>query len=404
MSYESWEEVKLGDICQIKHGYAFKGEFFSDEPTNNLLLTPGNFAIGGGFKSDKFKYYHGKIPKDYILKANELIVTMTDLSKEADTLGYAAKVPIDSSKLFLHNQRLGLITLINEKYDADFIYWLMRSEHYQKFVAGSATGATVKHTSPSKILAFKVKLPPLPTQKKIAKILSNYDDLIENNLKQIELLEERARLTYEEWFLRFRIDGQKLEIDKESGLPFGWEKKKVGDLLAKVKNTTKIKKSDILKNGINPVVDQSKEFIVGYTNETNVNKYNDVPFIVFGDHTRILKFINFSFARGADGTQVLVSNNPKMPQVMFYHALVKIDLSNYHYARHYKFLKVEEVIVPTLKIAKRYEVLGNMIFETIKNLRVQNQLLKESRDILLPRLMMGVIDVKNIEVEVQDEL
>ncbi|WP_220271734.1 MULTISPECIES: hypothetical protein [unclassified Helicobacter] len=65
---ESWEEVRLGDIIDIKHGWAFKGEFITTEPNNNILVTPGNFHIGGGFKSNKFKYYKGNFPAEYILK------------------------------------------------------------------------------------------------------------------------------------------------------------------------------------------------------------------------------------------------------------------------------------------------------------------------------------------------
>ena len=143
---EGWKEVKLGEIINIKHGYGFKGEFFSDEETENILLTPGNFNIGGGFKADKLKYYAGPINENFILNENDVIVTMTDLSKMADTLGFSAKIPRDSSKKYLHNQRIGLVELINNTFDLDFIYWLLRTESYQRYIAGSAIGATVKHT------------------------------------------------------------------------------------------------------------------------------------------------------------------------------------------------------------------------------------------------------------------
>src|SRR5690242_5162290 len=106
---DGWKPYKLGDLVEIKHGFAFKGEFFSDVPSANVLLTPGNFNIGGGFKSDKFKYYVGEVDDDYVLKKNDLIVTMTDFSKAGDTLGFAAKVPEQVRVKYLHNQRLGLI-------------------------------------------------------------------------------------------------------------------------------------------------------------------------------------------------------------------------------------------------------------------------------------------------------
>jgi type I restriction enzyme S subunit len=81
-----WRETSLGELIDIKHGFAFKGEFFRDEPRGDILLTPGNFAIGGGFKADRLKYYEGPVPEEFVLHEGDLIVTMTDLSKQADTL------------------------------------------------------------------------------------------------------------------------------------------------------------------------------------------------------------------------------------------------------------------------------------------------------------------------------
>ena len=135
--------MKLGDICEIKHGYAFRGEHFCDEPTDYLLVTPGNFAIGGGFQ-EKPKYYNGIIPDDYVLSMNDLIVTMTDLSKQGDTLGYSALVP--ASNRYLHNQRIGLVTIKSDCVLKEFVYWVMRTRNYQRFIVNPASGSTVKQT------------------------------------------------------------------------------------------------------------------------------------------------------------------------------------------------------------------------------------------------------------------
>lgn len=150
---KGWEYKTLNEIMSIKHGFAFKGEYFIEDENENILLTPGNFKIGGGFKADNFKYYNGAIPEDYVLESGDLIVTMTDLSVGADTIGYPAIVPEIKNKRLLHNQRLGKITSNNNlKY---YIYWLMRSSDYRFHILGGITGTTVKHTSPSKILDYK---------------------------------------------------------------------------------------------------------------------------------------------------------------------------------------------------------------------------------------------------------
>ena len=152
-----WIYSGLSKLIDIKHGFAFKGEYFSETKTNQILLTPGNVRIGGGFKFDKLKYYKGEIPKDYIFGVDDIFVSMTDLSKECDSLGYAARVPSREDTQFLHNQRLGRVILGKHPSSVkEFIYQVLISQNYRNTVLGSVTGTTVKHTSPSKILSHVI--------------------------------------------------------------------------------------------------------------------------------------------------------------------------------------------------------------------------------------------------------
>ncbi len=141
-----WKEYRLGEIFKVKHGFAFRGEYISIESNNNVLVTPGNFHVGGGFKYDKFKYYRSSdFPQDYILSTGDIVITMTDLSKESDTLGFAAKIPISTNQKFLHNQRIGLLQFKRNDFDRDFIYWILRTREYQSYIVGSASGTSVMH-------------------------------------------------------------------------------------------------------------------------------------------------------------------------------------------------------------------------------------------------------------------
>ena len=183
---EDWVEVSLKDYISIKHGYAFKGNYISTEPTNLILVTPGNFKIGGGFKFDKFKYYTNEnFPKDYIFKAGDLIVTMTDLSVDGNTLGYPAFVPENYSKeVYLHNQRVGKVEFINEigKY---FLHQLMKTDDYQWFVLGGASGTAIRHTSPTSICNYSFRMPP---KSKILEFETFANGLEEKNKKnQIQI-------------------------------------------------------------------------------------------------------------------------------------------------------------------------------------------------------------------------
>ena len=86
-----WRECSIGDLVNIKHGFAFSGKHISKDHGKCVLVTPGNFEIGGGFKEGNAKYFHALYPEEFVFAPGDLIVTMTDLSKTADTLGYSAK-------------------------------------------------------------------------------------------------------------------------------------------------------------------------------------------------------------------------------------------------------------------------------------------------------------------------
>jgi type I restriction enzyme S subunit len=183
------------------------------------LLTPGNFAIGGGFKYDKLKYFDGDVPEEFVLTIGDLLVTMTDLSKQADTLGYPAIVPETPNVRYLHNQRLGLVEIrpdapLHKRY----LFYLLCSREYRHEVIASATGTTVKHTAPKRIAAFKFLLPTHDDQRAIAHILGSLDDKIELNRRMNETLEAMARAIFKSWFIDFDPVRAKAE-DSDPRLP-----------------------------------------------------------------------------------------------------------------------------------------------------------------------------------------
>ena len=258
---KEWVEVAIGDLIDIDHGYAFKGQSIHDDPQDqsDILLTPGNFAIGGGFKGDKFKYYDGDAPEGFVLHSNDLLVTMTDLSKESDTLGYPALVPSRTdNRRYLHNQRLGKIKL-KETNDVDFryLYYVMCSRDYRNEILASCTGTTVKHTSPERIKQYRFLLPPKEEQEAIAHVLGTLDDKIELNRRMNRTLEEMARAIFQDWFVDFgptraKIEGQEPYlppelwdlfpdqlVDSEKGeIPEGWQVKPLGKVVELFGGTT----------------------------------------------------------------------------------------------------------------------------------------------------------------------
>lgn len=318
-----------------------------------------------------------------MIPANSVVVAMYG---QGDTAGRVAinKIPLST------NQACCNLVINHVIADYEYVYYALCTL-YDRLVALKNGGAQ-PNLNAKKIKAIEIPFPDLETQRIIASVLGSYDNLIENNQKQIKLLEEAARRLYKEWFVDLRFPGYE-DTPIVDGVPEGWERLPVGELIEKIPRTTQIMASEYGKEGPIPIIDQSREFIAGYTDNhaslVNVGK----PVIVFGDHTRILKYIQFPFAKGADGTQLIVSNTDRMPQSLFYCSLVGVDLSNYHYARHFKYLKAEELLVPTHVIAEAFDHFVSPMFSKIQRLRDINKAATNARDRLLPKLMSGEIEV-----------
>ena len=180
-----WEVKALSQEITIKHGFAFEGDYFSITPNNYILMTPGNFHKNGNlYFGTNTKYYTGPIPKDYILVNGDALVVMTDLTKEMTILGNT--VILESTKKVLHNQRIGKLIQRAGSFNTNFLVLLMNSSYVKKHVKLTATGTTVRHTSPSKILEVQVPAPPLDEQQKITDILTSIDDSIQQQQRELQ--------------------------------------------------------------------------------------------------------------------------------------------------------------------------------------------------------------------------
>ena len=170
--------MKLGEILSVKHGWAFKGEYFAEDGEQSIL-TPGNFFEKGGFKPNngKERYYTGVYPKEYLCHKGDLIVAMTQQAE--GLLGSTALVPENDK--YLHNQRIGLITCDEKRLNKLFAYYLFMTKSVREQLERSSSGTKVKHTSPEKIYDVEVEIPDVISQQKIANLLWSVDEKIANN-------------------------------------------------------------------------------------------------------------------------------------------------------------------------------------------------------------------------------
>jgi len=417
----AWEEVRLGDIIHVKHGWAFKGEYFSDNG-NLIVVTPGNFIEKGGFKYTigKEKFYTDSFPKEYLLKKNDLIIAMTE---QADgLLGSPALVPENNK--FLHNQRIGLITkLDNSKVDEKFIYFLFFDKKLRIDISNSSTGTKVRHTSPKSIYKLKINLPSLETQQKIVNLISNYDDLIENNNKRIKLLESMAEELYKEWFVRLRFPNyQNTKI--EDGIPQGWEEKTINKL-CEVTSSKRIFSSEYIEKGI-PFF-RGKEITLKSNNKSiddilyiKQEKYEEIKksFGVPKEKDILLTAVGtigsiYSVKKSddefyfKDGNLIWLKNFNNEVEYFIYYFLkseeIQNKLENISIGSSQKALTIDSikkitVIVPTNDIIILFNKLIEPILKEIDILQQKTQTLKETRDLLLPRLLSRKLDIEKLDI------
>lgn len=287
-----------------------------------------------------------------------------------------------------------------------YLAFYLRGYLFRKAVTNNAF-MTLRASFNEDIFSFlNLYLPEYQEQVKIGDMLYNMEQKIRINQKICSELEAIAKTLYDYWFVQFdfpdengrpyRTSGGEMvwNAQLKRGIPKGWTTTTVGKTLAKIPNTTRILSSKYMNEGQIPVIDQSSEFIAGYTNDPEAILKSDSGYIVFGDHTRVVKYIRFPFARGADGTQVLKSNNPCIPEELFYQMVNSIDLSNYGYARHFKFLKDTLIMVPDKNISNEFVKIVRPIYEKQVGIVFENIELIKLRDWLLPMLMNGQATVE----------
>lgn len=386
------KRFKIGDLYTVSNGLSKGKAFFGQGyPFLTFSEVMNNFFVPNTLLSlvqteinerAKFSIHRGDI-------------FLNRTSETADELGISC-VALKDYPNATFNGFCKRLRPVGEDVVPEYIGYYMRTNAFRKHML-VLTGSMITRASlrNEQLLSIEIELPSKENQLKIAHFLRQYDLLIDNCKKQIALLEEAAQRLYREWFVDMRFPGHESTPIGENGLPGGWEHEKVGSLLRKIKRSVLVQTADYKEAGSLPIIDQSRKFIAGYTDNLDTKVSENLPVILFGDHTRILKFITFDFARGADGTQLIISNNlERMPQCLFFLSLKNVDLSNYSYARHFKYLKEEKVLMPTVVLAQKFEAVISLYFNEISVLqKIQNKC-SSVRDILLPRLISGQIEIK----------
>lgn len=438
--------VKLGDLIRVKHGFAFKGEHFVDQPTPHVLMTPGNFAIGGGFQDGKLKFYRGPVPEDFVLTPGDLVVTMTDLSRGADTLGYSAVVPKESGRVYLHNQRIGLVEVLEPtKVAKNWLHYLLRSAEYRAWVIGSASGSTVKHTSPSRIYEFEFLLPTLDQQKEAAATLDALEERIAILRQTNATLESIAQAIFKSWFIDFDpvrakaesrvpegMDAETVALfpsefeESELGLiPRGWAVRPIGELVEAVGGSTpdtsvaeywepalyNWTSPKDLSGATGPVLLDTERKI----SEAGLSKISSgllpVGTLLMSSRAPIgyLSLAQIPVAIN-QGYIAMLPGGILPPLYLYFWCAANMDVIKSH-ANGSTFMEISkkafrpiQALVPPPQVVSFFADFAAALFSKLTANQRQARSLIEMRDVLLPRLVSGKLRLPVSESQFQEEI
>jgi len=305
-------------------------------------------------------------------------------------------------------RRVALVRPDPKKVDSRFLLYYFLSQHWRSVIEGFIiTGATVERIPIEKLPDFPVSLPSLSAQRRIASILSAYDELIENNRRRMALLEESARLLYREWFVRLRFPDH-ASTRLNDGVPEGWERKHLGDVCDDIRDhvTPSDLDPDVPYIGLEHMPRRSISLTEWETAEKVTSskfryKAND---ILFGKIRPYFHKVGIAFTDGVASSDAIVIR----PNSEGLHSLVLMTVSSDEFVADtsqsmregskmpradWNQMLQYPVLLPPKGLLVTFSAFVTDITAQLRNLCFQNRKLRAARDLLLPRLMNGEIDV-----------
>ena len=378
-----WEKVKLGNVT-----YSCLGKMLDQNKNKgdyqpylaNVNVRWGEFDL----EDLPLMKFEESEQERYELKYGDLVIC------EGGEPGRCAiwKEQIPNMKIQKALHRVRVHDCLDYRY---LFYWFLLAgktgELDQYF-----TGATIKHMPGQKLKEVVIDKPPLEIQHRIADILSAYDDLIENNQKQIKLLEEAAQRHYKEWFVDLRFPGHE-NMKIVDGVPEGWQRGTVGRI-AEFKRGRTITKAQV-KGGNVPVVAGGLE--PAYYHNVANTKAPVITISASGANAGFVRLYGVDvFASDCSFVDGLGTENLFFVYEFLKESKVSIDQLQKGSAQPHVYAKdinAMKITIPEKEYLERFDRYAKVLFDKIKTLQGQNERLKTARDLLLPKLMSGEVEV-----------
>lgn len=415
---KEWKEYKLNDICTV----VSSKRIFAEQYVNEGIPF---------YRQKEIIELHSKQPiSEPLYISNEVFSEMkkkTGVPKKGDILltavGVTLGIPflVNNEEFYFKDGNLIWLKNFSENIDSSFLYYWLDSKFGWESIYMRAIGSAQPALTIDLVKKYKMLFPPLPTQQKIASILSAYDNLIQNYKKQIEALQTASSELYKEWFVRFRFPGWQ-NAKFENGIPEGWKYLKLSEFGYEVESGNRPAGGidDSLEDGIPSLGAESIDKL-GYFDYSNVKlvprefydkmkrghgKDNDILLYKDGAYIgKVTLFRNgFPFKEYAVNEHVFLlrSNNKdyqnylyftlNMPQYFTQMQNLNRNAAQPGLARG--DLDRIKILVPNEKVIEKFNKLINPMIDNIFSYSKQITNLTQQRDLLLPRLMSGKLEVK----------
>jgi type I restriction enzyme S subunit len=394
----NWEEIRLEEIAEFRNGVNFTNDSFGKG------IKVINVA---DFKDKMYPDYEAlgeldaeaKWPKECFLKENDIVFVRSNGNKNLIGRSIFIKNLPEDIKVTYSAFSIRLRFKCIKDICPEFYLYLFKSPIFRSILSQYGNGANISNLNQDILNNMVISRPPLPIQLKIASILSSYDDLIENNKQRINLLEQMATEIYKEWFVCMRFPGYETAMFVD-GLPEGWENGILGDLVEfkKGRNITE----DTVIEGKVPVV------AGGLTPAYFHNTANTAsPTITISASGANAGYVNFYYEDiWASDCSFLDTKSTNC--IFFYYMVMKNRQTEITFLQkgsaqphvYPKDIMSLKMIKPSSTLIESFENIITPFFEEIKTLSLKNQLLQQTRDLLLPRLISGKLSVEHLVEEV----
>ncbi|QIZ62239.1 restriction endonuclease subunit S [Acinetobacter indicus] len=388
---KEWEFRKLGTVVSKQKYAMVDGPFGSNlksehYKTSGIPVLQSGFVTSGKFFAKSYVYVDKELfdqQRRSAAKGGDLL-----MAKIGAQAGKCAIIPLDHPESIIAGNCLKL-SFDEEQNSTEFFNMVLAYNYDKNGLCEIKTETAQPAISLKSLKDYKVPVPPLSEQKKIAKILSTWDQAISATEKLLENSQQQKKALMQEL-----LTGKKRLLD-ENGVEFSgeWKFLTFDELfIVANKKSAQVKSSDYLLSGSIPIVDQSQKIIAGYCDSKEV--YSDTPVIVFGDHTRCIKWVDFSFCPGADGTQVL-DVKKGVDKKLAYYVLLNTPIPNLGYSRHMRELKEKDFKIPLdLKEQIKISKFLSLVDQEIETLQKKLDCLQQEKKALMQQLLTGKKRVK----------